>query len=106
MSGIPRHVVRREEKEAGVLYDLPWHGQVCLHTEDASLLDVLQREGFAAPRRPPYLDAADRGVHGSYRPTPQINLFFEPPLEKVVEALRPTLEAAGYTIAEVAPASA
>ena len=94
MSGNPRHVVHRNGQEVAALYDLPWHGQVCLHTEDAELVNLLEAEGLLRPRRPPYLDAAPTGVHGAYRPTPQINFFFEPPL---------VLGGSGYTLRDTAP---
>ncbi|HUP01475.1 MAG TPA: hypothetical protein VM737_08150 [Gemmatimonadota bacterium] len=127
---IPRYVIRRIRREgrpadgpgpeddgpgpedgggpedAGALYDLPYHGQVCLHTEDAGIVGALESSGHLAPaghlapRRPPYLDAARGGVHGGYRPRPQINVFFRPPIEAVAEAITPPLQEAGYTVSE------
>lgn len=98
MSGNPRHTIVRDGIEAGALYAMPHHGRVCLHTEDPDLLNVLLEEGLVAPRRPPFLDAAADGVHGAYRPKPQINWFFEPPMVEVLETLRPALEKAGYAV--------
>lgn len=103
MSGIPPHSIAREGARVGTLYEMPWHGKVCLHTEDAALVDRLLAEGLVAPSRPPFLDAADDGVHGAYRPRPQINLFFDVPLTEVLGTLRPALERAGYEIVSPAP---
>lgn len=100
MSGYSRHKILRDGADVGTLSAMPWHGQVCLHTEDSALVELLVEEGLATPRRPPYLDAAaGDGVHGAYRPRPQVNVFFEPPLESVVEALKGPLERAGYALA-------
>lgn len=106
MSGKSRRVILRDGAEVGAVYDMPWHGQVCLHTEDAGIVDLLEERGLVALRRPPFLDAADGGIHGAYRPRPQVNLFFEPPLEAVVDAIRPALEEGGYSLVAVAPARA
>lgn len=98
MSGNSPHTILRDGVEVGALYALPWHGRVCLHTEDADLVRALLKEGSIAPTRPPFLDAAADGVHGSYRPKPQINWFFDDPLIEVVESLRPALQAAGFEL--------
>ncbi|MBW3660963.1 MAG: hypothetical protein KY397_04945 [Gemmatimonadetes bacterium] len=103
MSENSRHAILHEDVEVGVLYEMPWHGQVCLHTEDADLVNLLLEEGLVVPRRPPFLDAAEDGVHGGYRPRPQINLFFDEPLAEVVETLRPPLERAGWSVASTLP---
>lgn len=104
MSGNSRHSIRRDGADVGTLYEMPWHGKVCLHTRDADLVELLVTADLITPRRPPFLDAAPDGVHGAYRPRPQINLFFEAPVAEVVGAIRPALEDAGYEIvAEAAP---
>lgn len=104
MSGNSRHSIRRDGVDVGTLYEMPWHGKVCLHTRDAGLVELLVTADLIAPRRPPFLDAAPDGVHGAYRPRPQINLFFEAAIAEVVETIRPALEDAGYEIlVEAAP---
>ncbi len=94
----PRNRIRRGSNEIGELLDLPNHGQVCLHTRDPELVRVLEERGVLTPRRPPYLHAGHDGVRGAYRPTPQINYFFAPPLDSVVDALRSALEGTGCEI--------
>ncbi|HUP19991.1 MAG TPA: hypothetical protein VM778_08575 [Gemmatimonadota bacterium] len=104
MSGNPRHVVLRGGVEIGAFFDLPWQGLVSLHTDDPELTEILVESGAVIPPRAPFLDATGEGVHGAYRPRGQLNLFFEPPLAAVVEAIRPTLEAAGFAVATPEPA--
>lgn len=105
----PRYLVRHgsdgEPREAGALYDLPRHSQVCLHSGDPDLVLLLESAGVIVPVRPPFLDAAESGVHGAYRPRPQINVFLEPPVEVVAEAFARAFEAAGaaYRIEPAAP---
>jgi hypothetical protein len=86
----PRYRIRRAgdgaSRDAGALYDLPRHGQVALHTDDPELLLLLESAGLVVPRRPPFLDAGDGGVHGAYRPRPQLNTFFAPPIDEVADA--------------------
>lgn len=104
MSGNSRHSITRDGSDVGTLYEMPSHGKVCLHTRDADLVGLLVAADLVTPRRPPFLDAAEDGVHGAYRPRPQINLFFEDPVAEVIETIRPTLEESGYRIvAETAP---
>lgn len=104
MSGNSRHSIRHDGADVGTLSEMPWHGKVCLHTRDADLVELLVTADLIAPRRPPFLDAAADGVHGAYRPRPQINLFFEAPITEVVETIRPALEKAGYEVlAETTP---
>ena len=95
----PRYLVRRggdgTAREAGALYDLPLHGQVCLHSEDPDLVILLESAGLVTPVRPPYLDAAEGGIHGAYHPRPQVNVFLEPPVEGVAEAFARAFAAAG-----------
>lgn len=106
MSGILPQSITRDGAEVGTLYEMRWHGKVCLHSEDPDLVDLLVREGLVAPRRPPFLDAAHDGVHGAYRPRPQINLFFDPPATEILQTIRPALEEAGYAILpEASPAT-
>lgn len=109
MAKSPRYLIRRdgdgESREVGALYDLPRHGQVCLHCEDPDLVILLESAGVIVPARPPFLDAAEAGIHGAYRPRPQLNLFFEPPVEGVAEAFGRAFEASGaaYRIEPVPP---
>ena len=102
----PRYIVRRENgsrlEDAGSLYELP--AQVCLHIEDPELARALESTVLLEYPRPPYLDAAHAGIHGAYRPRPQINVFFQPPIADVVRALEGPLRDAGYTIQEAAAA--
>jgi hypothetical protein len=109
MPQLPSYRIRRAAdgaaRDAGALYDLPRHAQVCLHTDDPELVLLIEAEGLVPPR-PPYLDAAGIGVHGAYRPRPQINVFLEPPIQDVAEAFaRAFAEAGGvYVLEPVAPA--
>ncbi len=104
MTRTDRHIVLKEDVEVAALYDLPWHGQVCLHSDDPELTARLVEAGVVSSARAPFLDATGRGIHGAYVPRVQLNLFFEPPLEAVLDAIRPTLEAAGYRVAAPEPA--
>ncbi|MFN2384619.1 MAG: hypothetical protein ABR559_10250 [Gemmatimonadota bacterium] len=107
MPPAPRYLIRSANADAGELYALEHHGQVCLHARDPELIDTLVAQGVLAPRRPPYLDA-HRGAHAEvpgvphahYRPTPQLNVFLAPPIETVAKALAEGLAKAGgaYTI--------
>ena len=107
----PRYLVRHgsehESREAGAIYDLPRHGQVCLHSDDPDLLLLLESAGLIVPARPPFLDAAESGVHGAYRPRPQVNIFLAPPVEGVAEAFARAFEMAGaaYRIEPAAPSA-
>ena len=105
MSGKSPHNIVRDGVDVGALYAMPWHGKTCLHSRDADLVDLLIEKGLVAPRRPPFLDAAEDGVHGAYHPRPQINLFFDTSIARVVETIRPALEEAGYEIAAEAASS-
>ncbi len=89
MPELPRYRIRRarDGAPAGALYDLPRHGQVALHVDDPELALLLEAEGLIEPRRPPFLDAAGSGVHGAFRPRPQVNTFLAPPIEAVAETL-------------------
>jgi hypothetical protein len=90
MPELPRYTIRRArggDAPAGALYDLPLHGQVALHADDPELMPLLVAGGVIVPRRPPFLDAADGGIHGAYRPRPQVNVFLAPPIEDVAAAL-------------------
>ncbi len=104
MPELPRYRIRlagdEGSRDAGALFDLPRHGQVGLHTDDADLMLLLESEGVIEPRRPPYLDAADGGIHGAYRPRPQVNVFLEPPIERVADAFARAFADAGgaYTV--------
>ena len=110
MPELPSYRIRRASdraaRDAGALYDLPRHAQVCLHTADPELVLLLEAEGLLLPPRPPYLDAAGIGIHGAYRSRPQINVFLEPPVGDVAEAFsRAFAEAGGaYVLEPVAPA--
>lgn len=98
MPELPRYTIRRMPGggvPAGALFDLPRHGQVALHVDDPELVLLLESEGLIEPRRPPFLDAADSGVHGAYRPRPQANTFLEPPIEAVADAFARAFAAAG-----------
>jgi hypothetical protein len=98
MPELPRYTIRRArdgDAPAGALYDLPLHGQVALHADDPELVPLLVSGGVIVPRRPPFLDAADGGVHGAYRPRPQPNVFFAPPIEDVAAALARAFADAG-----------
>ena len=98
MPQLPRYTIRRargEDAPAGALYDLPFHGQVALHADDPELMPLLVSGGVIVPRRPPFLDAADGGVHGAYRPRPQVNVFLEPPIEDVAATLARAFADAG-----------
>jgi len=101
----PRYVIRKQDDsaltDAGALYELP--AQVCLHTEDGELVRTLESAGLLAPLRPPYLDAAHHGIHGAYRPRPQINYFFMPPIDDVVRAIEAPLADAGYAVRDATP---
>jgi len=107
----PRYLVHHggagETREAGAIFDLPRHGQVCLHSDDPDLVILLESAGLIVPVRPPYLDAAESGVHGAYRPRPQVNIFLEPPVEGVAEAFAGAFEATGstYRIEPAAPSA-
>ena len=90
MPELPRYTIRRLPDggpPAGALYDLPRHRQVALHVDDPELVLLLEAEGLIDPLRPPFLDAAGSGVHGAFRPRPQVNTFLEPPIESVADAL-------------------
>ena len=90
MPELPRYTILRREggsTHAGALYDLPRHGQVALHADDPELVPLLVSAGVIVPRRPPFLDAGDGGVHGAYRPRQQVNVFLAPPIEDVAAAL-------------------
>lgn len=109
MPELPRYTIRRAESgdvPAGALYDLPLHGQVALHADDPELMPLLLSGGVILQRRPPFLDAADAGVHGAYRPRPQPNVFFAPPIEDVAAALARAFADAGgaYSIEPAARA--
>lgn len=98
MPELPRYTIRRLQGggvPAGALYDLPRHGQVALHVHDPELVLLLEAEGLIEPRRPPFLDAAGSGVHGAFRPRPQVNTFLAPPIEAVAEALTRAFAGAG-----------
>ena len=102
MPELPRYTIRRPQDggaPAGALYDLPRHGQVALHVHDPALVLLLEAEGLIDPLRPPFLDAAGSGVHGAFRPRPQVNTFLEPPVEAVAEALARVFADAGGTYA-------
>jgi len=109
MPELPRYRIRRASDEgsrdAGDLFDLPRHGQVGLHTDDAELMLLLETADLIEPVRPPYLDAADGGIHGAYRPRPQVNTFLEPPIERVVGAFARAFADAGgaYAIESAGP---
>jgi len=103
---LPHYTIRRLKgggAAAGALYDLPRHGQVALHVHDPELVLLLEAEDLIEPRRPPFLDAAGSGVHGSFRPRPQVNTFLAPPIEAVAEALARAFAGAGgaYTLEPV-----
>ena len=107
MPELPRYTIRRLPDggpPAGALYDLPRHRQVALHVDDPELVLLLEAEGLIDPLRPPFLDAAGSGVHGAFRPRPQVNTFLEPPVEAVADALERAFAAAGgsYAIEPVA----
>lgn len=104
-----RYTIRRGDGSDAVdvaeLYALPHHGEVCLHSRDRELVHRLEAAGLIASPRPPFLDAADRGVHGGYRPTAQVNLFFAPPIEDVAAAIGEALAGdGGYRVEDTAPA--
>jgi hypothetical protein len=105
----PRYTIRRSTgtglREVGAIFDLPSHGQVCLHTEDRELVDLLSTKGILQPVRPPLLDAGQPGIHGRYRVRPQVNFFFAPPIEEVAEAIGSAAGENGFTVTEVAPAT-
>ncbi|CAN5860229.1 hypothetical protein BH20GEM1_BH20GEM1_17050 [soil metagenome] len=109
MPELPSYRIRRAgdgaARDAGALYDLPRHAQVCLHTDDPELVLLLEAAGMVPPR-PPYLDAAGIGIHGAYRSRPQINVFLEPPVQDVAEAFARAFADAGgvYAIEPVTPA--
>lgn len=103
---MPSYVVRRADGgEVGEIFDLPHQRVVALHVEDDELARVLAGHGIVPPR-PPFLNAAQQGVHGAYAPRPQRNWFLTPPLEEVVAALEPILTAAGYRVERVAALAA
>jgi hypothetical protein len=99
MPETPRYLVRRaddpEARDAGALYDLPRHGLVALHADDPELVPLLVSGGVIVPNRPPFLDAAESGIHGAYRPRPQLNVFLAPPIEDVAAALARAFADAG-----------
>lgn len=99
MPELPRYRIRRTghetSRDAGALFDLPNHGQVALHTEDPELLLLLEAGGLIVPVRPPFLDAADGGVQGAFRPRPQVNVFLAPPIEEVADAFARAFADAG-----------
>ena len=98
MPELPRYTIvglANGRTHAGALYDLPLHGQVALHADDPELMPLLVSRGVIVPRRPPFLDAADGGIHGAYRPRPQVNVFLEPPIEDVAAALARAFADAG-----------
>ena len=98
MPELPRYTIRRQRDggvPAGALYDLPRHGQVALHVQDPELVLLLEAEGLIEPRRPPFLDAAGSGVHGAFRPRPQVNTFLAPPVEAIAETLARAFAGAG-----------
>lgn len=110
MPASPHYLVRRPAAgapgaEVGALFDLPQHGQVCLHSEDPDLIRLLVERRLLIPRRPPFLDAAPRGVHGAYQPLPQINVFLAPPIDEVAATIAEAVGEAGYTVEPVAPAA-
>lgn len=110
MPASPRYLVRRPVAgdptvEVGALFDLPQHGQVCLHSEDSDLIRLLVERRVLSPGRPPFLDAAPRGIHGAYQPLPQINVFLAPPIDQVAAAIADATREAGYTIEPVIPAA-
>lgn len=92
-------------EEVGALYELPSHGQVCLHTEDEGLVGLLAARGLLHAARPPLLDAGAPGIHGRYRVRPQINYFFAPPIEEVATAIRTAAGEDGFTVTEAVPAA-
>lgn len=104
MHGNARHTLLKDGAQVGALYELPWHGQVCLHVDDPALAARLVEAGVVTSRRAPFLDAGPAGIHGAYRPRIQLNLFFEPPVDAVLAAIRPVLDAAGYRVATAEPA--
>lgn len=98
MPELPRYTIRRlvhDAAPAGALFDLPRHRQVALHVGDPELVLLLEAQGLIDPQRPPFLDAAGSGVHGAFRPRPQVNTFLEPPIEAVAEALAQAFARAG-----------
>lgn len=102
----PRYVIRRADgAEAGELFDIPSHGFVGLHIEDLDLARSLIERGVLRPPRPPFLDAADHGIHGAYVPRPQVNWFLAPPIDDVAAELDAAIRAAGpgYAIAPAPP---
>ncbi|HET6361935.1 MAG TPA: hypothetical protein VFH11_07745 [Gemmatimonadota bacterium] len=101
MPELPRYTIRRlgdDGVPAGALYDLPRHGQVALHVDDPELVLLLEAEGLIDPQRPPFLDAAGSGVHGAFRPRPQVNTFLEPPVEAVADAFARAFAGRVYAI--------
>ena len=109
MPELPRYRIRRAEggapREAGALFDMPNHGLVAFHTDDPELVLLLEADGLIVPPRPPYLDAADSGIHGAYRPRPQVNVFLAPPTEQVADAFARAFADTGGAYA-IEPASA
>ena len=116
MTASPRYRIHDSDgHEVGALFDLPWHGQVALHAHDPAIVTALESAGLAVPRRAPLLDAAHDeapegghgggagSVHGAYRVRPQINVFFEPPLDSLLAAIRPALERGGWSVVETVP---
>jgi hypothetical protein len=104
MPELPRFTIGRLPDggaPAGALYDLSRHGQVALHVDDPELVLLLEAEGLIDPLRPPFLDAAGRGVHGAFRSRPQVNTFLEPPIEAVADALAQAFARAGGAYAIV-----
>jgi hypothetical protein len=98
MPELPRYTIRRRgdgDAPGGALFDLPRHRQVALHVDDPELVLLLEAEGLIDPLRPPFLDAAGSGVHGAFRPRPQVNTFLEPPIEAVADALAQAFARAG-----------
>jgi len=108
MPARPRYAIRRaddpEGDDAAEIYALPHHGEVCLHARDADVIRRLEEAGLIPSTRPPFLDAADQGVHGGYRPRTQTNLFFAPPIENVAAAVRDALADAYHVEERETPA--
>ena len=99
MPELPRYTIVRDGAPAGALYDLPRHGQVALHADDPELVPLLESLGVLRPARPPFLDAAHDGIHGAYRPRPQVNVFLAPPIEDVAAELERAFAESGGAFA-------
>ena len=74
VSRTDRHIVLKDGVEVAALYDLPWHGQVCLHSDDPELTARLVEAGVVSSARAPFLDDTGRGIHGAYVPRVQLKL--------------------------------